>query len=301
MTSKRNMAASVRARLLARAKDAREDFQLVLTRYAGERLLYRLSRSTHASQFILKGATLFTLWRGNPHRATRDLDLLGFGSPEPSAIRAVLLDVLATDVDDDGLAFDAESLTVGLIREDQEYGGVRATLTARLDGAKILVQVDVGFGDAVTPAAEPTELPTLLDLPAPRLRVYPPETVIAEKVEAMCQLGLANSRMKDFYDLVVLARSFEFDGGLLVRAVRATFENRGTPLPGGEPVALTPEFYDDAAKRQQWRAFLRKTNAEDLGDLPAVIEMVRAFVLPVLRGSVEGSRWRGGWDARVEP
>ena len=297
MTSRgiKNVAASVRARLLARAKAQDEDFQLVLVRFAGERLLYRLSRSEHASRFVLKGATLFILWRGNPHRATRDLDLLGFGSSEPDALVAVMLDVLATEVEDDGLDFDADSLVVGPIRDDQEYGGVRATLTARLGTAKVRVQVDVGFGDAITPGAEPADLPTLLDLPAPRLRVYPRETVVAEKVEAMCQLGLANSRMKDFYDLVVLSKMFEFDGGLLLQAVRATFERRRTPLPESDPVALTPAFYDDAAKQQQWRAFQKRANCENHGDLPAIMAALRIFALPLLAADtseVARSTWR---------
>ena len=292
----KNLAASVQARLLARSRAEREDFQLVLVRYAGERLLYRLSRSAHAARFVLKGATLFTLWRGNPHRATRDLDLLGFGSPTPEALRGVMLDVLGTTVEDDGLAFDLASLVVGTIREDQQYGGVRATLTARLGAAQIRLQVDVGFGDAVTPAAEMTTLPTLLELPAPRLRVYPRETVVAEKVEAMCQLGLANSRMKDFYDLVILSQMFELDGALLVRAVRATFASRGTPLPRETPVALTQAFHDDPEKQRQWAAFMKKASGEDLGALPAVIALVHEFVGPVLEvASSDGAL--GTWAA----
>ncbi|MDQ3031756.1 MAG: nucleotidyl transferase AbiEii/AbiGii toxin family protein [Myxococcota bacterium] len=296
-----NVAASVRARLLARSKLRREDFQLVLTRYAGERFLYRLSRSEHAARFVLKGATLFTLWRGNPHRATRDLDLLGFGPPAPEAVRAALVDVLELDVEADGLVFDLGSLVVRPIREDQDYGGVRGTFVARLEAARIRMQVDVGFGDAITPRAELTELPTMLDLPAPRLRVYPRETVVAEKVEAMCQLGLANSRMKDFYDLAVLSRTFDFDGGILARALRATFANRGTPLPDAPPIALTPEFYGDLAKQTQWRAFVRRANAEDIGDLTTVLVQVRQFIMPVLSAAASGtapSRWTasGSWS-----
>lgn len=222
------------------------------------------------------------VWQGNPHRATRDLDLLGHGSPDPDSVRAVLSEVFETDVEDDGVAFDVDSLAVGPIRDNQEYGGIRATSVARLGSARIRVQIDVGFGDAITPTAEPTDVPTMLDLPAPRLRVYPRETVVAEKVEAMCQLGLANSRMKDFYDLAVLARTFEFDGRILIKAVRTTFSRRGTPLPEVEPVALTAIFHDDAAKRRQWRAFLKKAQGTDLGDLPAVIAEVRAFVLPLI-------------------
>lgn len=198
-----NVGASVRARLLRLARERGEDFQLVLTRYASERLLYRLTSSRHASRFVLKGAALFTLWTGRAHRATRDLDLLGFGDSTEPHVRAVFADVLAGDVCDDGVRFDEDSLEVGPIREEQEYGGVRVVVIARIASAKVRLQVDVGFGDAVTPEAAMVEFPTLLDFPAPRLRAYPRETVVAEKVEAMVQLGLANSRMKDFYDLVI--------------------------------------------------------------------------------------------------
>ncbi len=192
-----NIGASVRARLLALARKRGEDFQLLLTRYVNERLLYRLSVSSHCRHFILKGAALFTLWTGKPHRATRDLDFLGFGDPSEAHVRAMFTEVLALQVPDDGVIFEAESLEVGPIREDQEYGGVRLLLAARVTSARVRLQIDVGFGDAITPSAAEAEFPPLLDFPAPRLRAYPRETVIAEKLEAMVQLGIANSRMKD--------------------------------------------------------------------------------------------------------
>lgn len=206
----KDIGASVRARLLRIARDRREDFQLLLTRYANERLLYRLSMSPHGSRFVLKGAALFTLWTGRPHRATRDLDLLGFGEPTEQHVRSVFEQIIGLDVGDDGVFFDPSSLDVGLIREEQEYGGFRVTLHARVTSAQVRLQVDVGFGDAITPAAAMVDFPPLLDFPPPRLRAYPRETVVAEKVEAMVQLGLANSRMKDFFDIVVLSRMFEY-------------------------------------------------------------------------------------------
>ncbi len=207
-----NIGASVRARLQRLAREQGEDFQLLLTRYANERLLFRLSTSGHAQQFVLKGAALFTLWTGKPHRATRDLDLLGFGDPGVEHVRQVFSEVLAREVADDGVHFDLPTLAVGLIREDQEYGGVRVEVVARVTNAQVRLQVDVGFGDAITPEALVVEIPALLDFPAPRLRAYPRETVVAEKLEAMVKLGMANSRMKDFYDIAVLARSFPFQG-----------------------------------------------------------------------------------------
>ncbi|MFI5303107.1 MAG: nucleotidyl transferase AbiEii/AbiGii toxin family protein, partial [Polyangiales bacterium] len=253
------VATSVRARLARLARERGDDVQLVLTRYVNERLLYRLATSPHADRFVLKGAALFTLWTGQPHRATRDLDLLGMGESSEAHLREVFVEVLRVAIDDDGIEFDVDALEVEPIRDDQAYGGVRVTTVATITTARIRVQIDIGFGDAVTPSAELIDFPTLLDSPAPRLRAYPRETVVAEKVEAMVQLGMVNSRMKDFFDVLHLAQRFEFDGELLVRALRATFERRRTVLPTGLPVALTPAFADDATKRTQWVAFVRKT------------------------------------------
>lgn len=291
----KDIGASVRARLLRLAHERGEDFQLVLTRYANERLLYRLASSRHASRFVLKGAALFTLWTGKAHRATRDLDLLGFGDPTEAHFRSVFADVLADGAGHDGVVFDAASLEVGPIREEQEYGGVRVVVVARIAAAKVRLQVDIGFGDAITPDAAVVEFPPLLDFPAPRLRAYPRETVVAEKLEAMVQLGLANSRMKDFYDLVVLSRMFEFDGDLLVRAIRATFERRRTPLPAGLPAALTPEFTEDAMKRTQWSAFVRKSGGEELGSLGEVIAAIARFVERPLAVAASASPFSERW------
>ena len=293
-----DIGASVRARLLRLARERGEDFQLMLTRYAGERLLFRLSASGHAQQFVLKGAALFALWTGKPHRATRDLDLLGLGDPGVEHVRKIFSEVLAYEVIDDGVHFDLATLTVGLIREDQEYGGVRAEVVARVTNAQVRLQVDVGFGDAITPEAMVVELPPLLDFPAPRLRAYPRETVVAEKLESMVKLGMANSRMKDFYDVAVLARSFTFDGDLLSRAIRTTFERRKTPLPTTTPVALTAAFAEDPAKNTQWAGFIRKAGITGGKTLAETIAAVRAFVeAPLLAAAGAGpvpKSWQGG-------
>ena len=279
MTERRkDIGASVRARLLRLARERGEDFQLLLIRYANERLLYRISMSRHGSEFVLKGATLFAIWTGEAHRATRDLDLLGFGDPSEDRMRRVMAEILAVEVEEDGVRFDADSLHVGPIREQQEYGGIRILLTARVTTAQIRLQLDIGFGDAVTPDAVLVDLPPLLDFPAPRMRAYPRETVVAEKLEALVQLGLANSRMKDFYDLVVLARMFEFEGELLARAIRATFERRGTPLPNALPAGLSSEFADDSQKAAQWEAFLRKSGGLQAEPLGAVVAEIAGFV-----------------------
>jgi hypothetical protein len=287
--------ASVRARLARIAQDRRTDFQLVLTRYVNERLLFRLATSTHGQHFILKGATLFTLWTGRPHRATRDLDLLGFGEPSVDRIRGIFAELIALEMLEDGVRFDPASLAVGLIREGQLYGGIRVELVARVTSAKVRLQVDVGFGDAVTPEPSLVDFPTLLDLPAPRMRAYPRETVVAEKLDAMVQLGMANSRMKDFYDVAVLAQSFDFEGELLARAIRATFERRKTPLPDTTPVALTPAFADDPTKQSQWTGFVRKASIEGARSLAETIKAARAFVEQPLLAAANISPPPGAW------
>jgi predicted nucleotidyltransferase component of viral defense system len=291
----KDVGASVRARLLHLAREHGDDFQLLLTRYANERLLYRLAQSRYQGSFILKGATLFTLWTGHPHRATRDVDLLGVGDPSEGRIRDMFGEVIALEVADDGVEFDAGSLAVGPIREDQEYGGARVEMVARVTAARVRLQIDVGFGDAVTPPPVRMDLPVLLDFPMPRLLVYPRETVVAEKLDAIVQLGTANSRMKDFYDLFVLARGFEFDGALLVRAIRATFERRKTPLPAELPTGLTNEFATDPGKATQWMAFGRKSGAHDAPDLRTTITTIVAFAEGPLAAAARGLPFGGRW------
>jgi predicted nucleotidyltransferase component of viral defense system len=300
MTKKKvatSSAASVRTKLLKVARERGDDFQLVLLRYANERLLFRLSTSSHAKSFVLKGAALFTLWTGAPHRATRDLDLLGFGDPAIERMQNLFTDVLRVDgAADDGLVFDLASLRVDLIREDQEYGGVRVTVDVYLTTAKIPLQVDVGFGDAITPDAVEVTYPTLLDMPAPRLRAYPRETVVAEKLEAMAKLGIENSRMKDFYDVAALAAGFAFDGAMLVRAIAATFNRRQTPIPGSLPLALTSTFADDALKQQQWAAFVRRAGVDDTGSLSMTIASLVVFLdQPLAAVRAADGAWTAAW------
>ena len=282
-TEIRNLPASVRARLLNLAKERREDFTGILTRYALERFMYRLATSEHAERFVLKGATLFAIWSDQPHRPTRDLDLLGFGANDVPALVEVFQQVCGQEVEPDGLVFDADSVKGGLIREDRIYEGVRVTLTATLARARIAVHVDVGFGDSVFPEPESIEVPVLLDFPAPVLNAYAKETVVAEKLQAMVALGIVNSRMKEFYDIWVLARDNAFAGAVLAEAVRRTFERRGSPLPTSPPVALTSEFSTDPAKTSQWRAFLRRGRlVAGEPDLPGVIDFLAGFLLPML-------------------
>ncbi|MDB5522251.1 MAG: hypothetical protein JWM58_14 [Rhizobium sp.] len=274
----RNVAASVRARLLQLAKAGGQSFDLVLTRFALERLLFRLSQSAHAGRFVLKGAMLMMIWFDDPHRGTRDLDLLGFGDPEPDPMLETFRDILAQQAND-GVTFDAETLRVDRIREGLEYGGLRLRMVASIGGARINLTVDVGFGDALEPGAEVLDYPSMLDFPSPRLRAYARETVIAEKFQAMVMLGRTNSRMKDFYDIWILSRSFEFSDDRLARAIAATFERRETPIPTDLPDALADAFAMDEQKQRQWRAFVEGV-AHNPGDLTDVIAEVAAFLMP---------------------
>ena len=246
-----NRAASIHARLLARAKARGEDFNLVLGRYATERWLYRLSVSPAREQFLLKGALLFGLWFDQPHRPTRDADFLGFGAAEAGTLARTVADVCGIEADD-GLRYDVATVRVEEIREEANYGGLRVMLAAFLGKARCPVQLDVGYGDAVTPAPQEAELPTLLDdQPAPRLLAYPRESVIAEKLEALVSLGIANSRMKDLYDLRALAREGRTKAPLLAKAIAATFARRKTALPEGVPLGLSDAFAQDALKKRQ--------------------------------------------------
>jgi hypothetical protein len=253
----RNLPASVRARLKNRADASGQDFNLTLTHFGLERLLYRMSVSQHAGSYLLKGALLFALWYDQPTRPTRDADLLGFGADDIATAVAAFQEICRIQVED-GLLFDAHSVKGSKIRRDAGYGGVRIDLVGHLDGARIPLQVDIGFGDAVTPAPELIEYPVLLDdLPPPHLRAYPKCTVIAEKLHAICLLGMANTRMKDYFDLRMLLTE-KIDAGELAVAVGATFDRRKLPFPKEVPVGLTDAFGLDAVKQRQWLAFLKK-------------------------------------------
>lgn len=256
----RDRAASVRARLLNVAKATGTDFNLVLVRFALERLLFRLSTSAHSDRFVLKGALLFTLWYDLPHRATRDADLLGFGPSDTGSMASVFRDIASVAVDD-GIVFDPTSVRVGVIRKDAGYGGVRVTLNGKLANARCVAQVDVGFGDAVTPGPTDAVYPVLLDdLPAPRLRTYPVYTVVAEKLHAIVVLGMVNSRLKDYLDLVVIMEREALDEPTLALAIAATFQRRGTALPNAPPVGLSDEFALDPTRIALWQSLLKKND-----------------------------------------
>lgn len=276
-----NVAASVRTRLLNVAKAQGVDFNQVLVRFALERILYRLSQSEHADRFLLKGALLFTLWYDMPHRATRDADLLGFGANDLESVAQTFRDIASVAVHD-GIVFDPASVIAEDIRKDAGYAGARILIGGELAKARCKTQIDVGFGDAVTPAPVDSVYPVLLeDLPAPRLRTYPVYTVIAEKLHAIALLGMTNSRMKDYLDLSVLLERESLDIDLLAQAVKATFERRGMAVPAALPIGMTDEFAHDTSRQALWRAFLKK-NELTPEPLAAIVVRLRAALEPAL-------------------
>lgn len=298
MTSGKNIAASIRQRLLNIAREQKIEFQLILIRFALERLLYRLSQSNYSKDFVLKGAMLFQVWGSSLHRPTRDLDLLSFGEPDIAYFTKTIREICDQSVPDDGLLFHGESILLERIKEEDEYQGLRATLIATLDTARIPLQIDIGFGDAIIPAPVNIEYPTLLDLPTPQLRAYSKETVIAEKFHAMVHRGIANTRMKDFYDLWVLATTYQLEANVLKNAIKATFKRRETQLPIAPPLALTAEYAEDPTKLAQWSAFVRKGKLLTLDSitLKQVVPILEKFIMPVITASTESENVDRIWD-----
>jgi nucleotidyltransferase AbiEii toxin of type IV toxin-antitoxin system len=292
-SQKRNLAASVHRRLLSLSHENGEDFNLILVRYGIERILYRLSQSKHADLFLLKGAMLFLIWSGEIHRPTRDVDLLGFGSSDAGELERIFREICLIEVEPDGLLFKAETVKAEEIREQAAYPGIRVTAQATLGTARISIQVDIGFGDAVTPNPEEIQFPTLLDFPAPHLHSYPIYTTVAEKLETMVLLGEANSRMKDFFDVQKMSILFEFDGPTLVQAIRATFNRRKTSLPSRVPEAFTRAFA--LAKRTQWEAFIRRNALPD-ESFSGVVESLHEFLYRPLRAASRSEAFAENWN-----
>ncbi len=282
---KRNPGHSVFQRLLNYAKKQQVDFNLLLFRYGIERLLYRLSISPYSEVFILKGASLFIVWKEHSYRMTKDADLLGLEPMSAAEIANIFKEICLVASDEvDGIQFMSDTVNTLPIREDQGYGGIRVILVGILHHARIPLQIDIGYGDVVTPPPEEIDFPTILDAPAPHLLAYPLYTMVAEKLETIVRLGIANSRMKDFFDLWLLSLLFEFDGRTLCDAVRNTFQRRSTALAAEVPMSFTEEFSKDKQKQIQWRAFLRKSRPENAPrDLDTVVSEVALFLMPVIK------------------
>jgi len=268
-------------------------FDLVLVRYGIERLLYRLTCSEYNDAFLLKGAMLFAVWSPQTHRPTRDVDLLGFGHTEPEEIERIFKGLCEQPVLDDGLEFLSSSVEVAYIREEARYGGVRISMMAKLGNARIPLQVDIGYGDAVTPGPEEVTFPSLLGLKAPTLRAYPVYTVVAEKFEALVSLSATNTRMKDFFDLWFLSENFDFEANVLSQAIRATFERRGTALlTSDEIVGLSDASAAD--RKAVWDSFLIR-NGLGRRELREILDRLKRFLLPMVHAKAnESALWKAG-------
>jgi hypothetical protein len=292
----KDIAASIRQRLQNNAATTGRPFQEVLQYFTMERFLFRLAQSVHSKRFVLKGALMFTAWRAPYSRPTKDIDFLAQMSNRVDVILDAVREICAQPVEPDGLVFDTNSIQGAVIKEDADYEGVRVTFLAYLQNAKIHMQLDMGFGDVLTPAATLTQYPTILDLTAPQLWAYSRETVIAEKFEAMVKLGQLNSRMKDFFDIWFLTRQFSFDGAVLADAITKTFSHRQTALVA-TPFALTKAFALDAAKTAQWRGFLRRSRitstSENFGQ---VVDALAQFLLPVVRAILDHKVLAAHWN-----
>ncbi len=292
-----NIAASVRQRLHNKARETGRPFSELLQYFAMERFLYRLAKSTHADKFILKGALMFAAWQAPVARPTMDIDLLGITDNGVDAIVAVARDICVQAVEADGLVFDPDSVGGERIVEDADYGGVRVRFRGTLGTARVSMQLDIGFGDVVVPKPKMADYPTILDLPAPRLRGYSRESAVAEKFEAMVKLGVLNSRVKDFFDIWLLSRQFDFDGGTMALAMRETFVTRGTTIPS-KPVAFTDDFANTAPRQTQWQGFVRKNRLQNApASFADIVEAIADFLGPITRALATGEGFQGAWKA----
>lgn len=293
----RNIAASVRQRLLNNARETGRPFNELLQYFAMERFLYRLSKSRYSDNFVLKGALMLTVWEAPLSRPTMDIDFLGQIDNNIEAIIAVTKDICGKKVEPDGITFDLNSIRGEPITEDADYEGVRVRFHGSLGTAHFTMQLDIGFGDVVIPAPASLEYPTILDLPAPRIRGYSKESTIAEKFEAKVKLGALNSRMKDFFDIWLLSRQFDFAGPRLAAAIEKTFSTRGTDIQS-EPIALTNSFAEDPAKVAQWQGFIRKNRLTNVPqDFGKVIKAIVVFLGPVAKTLAGKKPFEATWIA----
>lgn len=288
-----NIPASIHARLLDRAKQDKRPFNELLQYFAMDRFLFRWTRTTHATLFVLKGAMMLRVWNASESRPTMDIDMLGKRHNDEQTITKIIRDVIAIDVESDGLVFDPDSVTVIRIAEDVNYHGLRINFRGRLGNAQIAMQVDIGYGDVIYPEAEITELPAVLDFPPVRFLCYSVESAIAEKMEAAVSLGDVNSRMKDFFDIWTLSRQFNFNGERLSKAIRLTFAKRKTELPKAIG-AFTKEFVE--LKQGQWTAFRKKLGhgPQSFGEIVAGVEL---FLSPIAEAIVSDTTIPETWIA----
>ena len=293
----KNTAASVHQRLLIKAKESSRPFNELLQHYAIERFIYRLSKSPHADRFILKGALMFSAWSGKASRPTMDIDLLGRIDNSLEVIINAIKDACRMDVEADGMSFNTEMVTAARITEDAEYEGVRVRVKGSLSNARVSLQIDIGFGDVIVPSPRKVAYPVLLDFPTPELNGYTMESTIAEKFQAMVKLGVLNSRMKDFYDIWMLSRMFDFKGETLAEAVEKTFENRKTQIDTN-PTVFNTSFAKDDDKTVQWMGFIRKAKLTDAPEtFEEVVAAIKRFLEPIAASLAADRPFHRTWNA----
>jgi predicted nucleotidyltransferase component of viral defense system len=293
----KNIGASIRQRLLTNARETDRPFSELLQYFAMERFLYRLSKSRHADNFILKGALMLTVWEALLTRPTLDIDFLGRIENSVETLVKVTREICQQEVEPDGVVFDVTDIDAERIAEDADYEGVRIRFRGSLDTARFVIQLDIGFGDIIVPSPESMNYPTILDLPAPHLRGYSRESTIAEKFEAMVKLGILNSRMKDFFDVWLMSCRFNFDGTTLTEAITKTFSTRGTSIHA-DPIALTKTFGGDTEKATQWRGFVRKNRLVNVPqNLVEVVTAIATFLGPIVKNLAEGHVFKATWKA----
>ena len=293
----KNISASIRQRLLTKARKTGRPFSELLQYFAMERFLYRLSNSPYADNFILKGALMLTVWEAPLTRPTMYIDFLGRIENRVETLVRVTREICQQDVNPDGIVFDVGNIDAERIAEDADYEGIRIRFRGSLDTARFVIQLDIGFGDIIVPSPELMNYPTILDLPAPQLRGYSRESTIAEKFEAMVKLGILNSRMKDFFDIWLLSHQFDFEGAILAEAITKTFSTRGTKIPA-EPLALTDAFAEDTTKATQWRGFVRRNRlSEAPKDFSEIIVSIGAFLKPISESLAGGRVFKSIWKA----
>ena len=292
----KNVAASVRDRLKKITDKTGQDYNTLLTRYAIERLLFRLSKSKHKKRFVLKGAILFALWHETPHRVTRDLDLLGFGESSIEELKKVFGEICGQAVPDDGVIFDPASIEAEPIRAQELYVGVRVGIKGKIGNARTPLQIDVGFGDATAVEPVDVEFPSLLGMPTPKVRAYRMETALAEKYAAAVTLGILNSRMKDYFDFWFLAKHFAFDGQELTDSIRATFERRANKLPAETPVGFSEAFWSDPSRQAVWKAFWKKSvKTGPAISLEEVVSFAASFLVPPAIAAAKKEKFPHHW------
>lgn len=290
---------SVHQRLLNKARTTSRPFNELLQYYAMEKFLLRMSKLPNAKDYVLKGALLLRATGISDIRPTRDIDVLKYGDSAIPDLENNISECCKINIEGDGLEFSPDSVEGEEIREQEAYDGVRLKICGNLGNARITIQIDVGFGDVITPEPLWVEYPSILDNNKPKIQAYTLESAIAEKYQAMVSLDMANSRMKDFYDIYFLSELHSFNGNKIQKAIEATFDRRGTELPIEIPIALTEAFFENDAKVKQWNAFIRKVSDDQVPKDPLkIVNRVKEFLWPITESIQQEEDFALNWKEK---